>query len=440
MIYIFNEIIFKKRKLFIIFSIFLIAILSISTISFVSAANITISPTTSGGLLTAIDTAKNGDTIYLENGVYTGEDNIELRIDKNITLRGKGKNVVIDAQNKYTYFFQMIKKDSANKNIPVSVNLINLKIINFKGDVIDNCGNLKVNNCIFANNKIDGAIIANYKGSNSEIANSVFTKNTFNSVNDEGGVAIYNDNVANLSLIKSNFTNFKCTGDSFGVAIQSFGTSNILINKCNFKNTGKGTTISSWGKKANIQVKNSNFINDTVSINNIAGFFHISKSTFKKNKLVSIINYMKMKISGSTFSKCAGFDGILDNGGSLNISSSFFKNNKGTFDGAITNTGTMNIRSSKFSGNTATNCGGAITNMGTMSIKNSKFSGNSAKKYAGAICNGKVNNSGILKVINTKFTNNIVGKTYKSIYNDKESKITITKVKITPREGTKVKK
>lgn len=135
---IFNEIYLKRRKLLILLSIFLIAILAINTTSIVSAANITISPTTSGGLWTAIDTSAKGDTIYLEDGVYTGDENIDIRIDKDITIQGKSENVVIDGQNNYTYLFQMIKKDSANKNIPVSVNLINLKIINFKGAVIDN--------------------------------------------------------------------------------------------------------------------------------------------------------------------------------------------------------------------------------------------------------------------------------------------------------------
>jgi hypothetical protein len=388
---IFNEIYFKKRKLLLFFSIFLIAILSISIINIVSGANITINPNTEGGLLTAIETANKGDTIYLKNGVYTGDYNIELRLDKDLTIRGESKDVVIDGQNNYTYFFQLIKKDSANKNIPVSANLVNLKVINFKGDVVDNWGSLKVSNCVFSDNKIDGAIIGNYKGSSCKIVNSVFTRNTFNHGKKGNGVAIYADNVASLSITGSNFTNFKSTIDSVGVAVANFGSSNIVINKCNFKNTGKGATIGNNEKKGSIRVISSSFINDGTSIDNYEGSIVISKSTFKNSQSTSICNFKSMVISGSTFSKCVGYEGV-------------------------------------------------ITNMGNMIIKSSKFTNNSAKKYAGAISNGIRYNPGILKVVNTKFQSNIIGKTYKAIFNEKKSKITKIKVKITPKESTNVKK
>jgi hypothetical protein len=83
---------------------------------------------------------------------------------------------------------------------------------------------------------------------------------------------------------------------------------------------------------------------------------------------------------------------------------------------------------------------GIITNMGTMTIKNSKFTNNTAKKYAGAISNGIKYNPGTLKITNTNFKNNIQGKTYKAIHNEKESKITTSKIKINPKEGSKIKK
>jgi hypothetical protein len=54
----------------------------------------------------AIETAENGDIIYLENDVYVGENNLEINIDKNITIWGKGKNVVIDGKTSILIFFK----------------------------------------------------------------------------------------------------------------------------------------------------------------------------------------------------------------------------------------------------------------------------------------------------------------------------------------------
>ena len=236
-----NKILFFKRgKFFIFLSFFLI--LGITTVNIVDAANITISPTTSGGLWEAIETAESGSTIYLENGIYTGENNLEININKNIVIKGKGENVVIDGENKYSYLFQMVKHDSVSKTyIPISVQIANLKVKNFHGDVIENWGSLKVNNCTFSDNKISGAIIYNYNGSNCKIANSVFTKNTFvyNKSDGAAGIVIYTYNVTSFSVTGSTFSNFKSTSHSIGVAIQNFISTNVLVSKCKFINTGK---------------------------------------------------------------------------------------------------------------------------------------------------------------------------------------------------------
>jgi hypothetical protein len=111
--------------------------------------------------------------------------------------------VIIKGQSKFKCLFQIAK--------PVYVNLVNLKITNFEGDVIGNLGSIKVNNCIFTDNIVDGAIIANYNGINCKITNSIFTKNTFNHVKNSAGVAIYNDNVASLSITSVVFRKVQVT-------------------------------------------------------------------------------------------------------------------------------------------------------------------------------------------------------------------------------------
>jgi hypothetical protein len=403
---------------------------------------VNISPNSSGGLWEAIESANNGDIIYLKDGEYTGEYNVEININKNITIKGEGKNVKINGENKYSYLFQMANQDSTKKKLtPVTVNLVNLKVTNFNGDVIDNWGSLRVTNCTFSNNKISGAIVSNYNSSYCKIVNSIFTKNTFiyNKSEDTAGIAIYIDNVASFSITGSTFSNFKSTNNSQGVAIQNIESTNVLVNKCKFNNLGEGCTMLNIDK-GSVRVINSVFTNDKHTIWNVEGFISVSKSIFKNSMYGAILNLDKMKISDSRFTNNKGikYDGIIENTKSMTITRSNFTNNKGTV-GTINNFGVMTISKSTFKNNKGETAG-AITNKGPMKISNSIFTKNTAKKYGGVIRNGDEFDKGTLKIINTKFINNIAGKKYKAVFNAKESKLTKTKVKITPKEGTKVKK
>ena len=170
--------------------------------------------------------------------------------------------------------------------------------------------------------------------------------------------------------------------------------------------------------KGSIRVINSNFTNDGCSIDNTEGFVFISNSIFKNSKSDSIVNLDNMKITGSTFTNNKAMDGygVINNQGIMTISNSKFTNNRGKFSGAI---GNWDL---------------------SLTIRNSIFTNNIAKKYGGAISNGVYYSHGTLKVINTKFKNNLVGKTYKAIYSCKESKFTKSKVTITPKDNTKIKK
>jgi hypothetical protein len=108
--------------------------------------------------------------------------------------------------------------------------------------------------------------------------------------------------------------------------------------------------------------------------------------------------------------------------------------------GAINNQGRITITNSKFTNNQG-KFTGAIGNWDSyVTIRNSTFKNNTSKKYGGAVSNGVYYSQGTVKIINSKFKNNKVGKTYKSIYNGEETKFIKSKVIITPKEGTKVKK
>jgi len=181
--------------------IFLIAIIAISTISIVSAADITISPTTPGGVKQAIETANPGDTILLENGVYKGIDNTEIQINKNINIKGKGSNVVMDGQGKNRAFdIQGVKVSVTKIKFTNGYNKYQGGTINLIG------GSLTVSSCTFTNSK----------------------------AKEFGGGSIYAENKCTVSVSKSTFTNNQGT---YGGAIRMLSDGNSLtISSCTFKN------------------------------------------------------------------------------------------------------------------------------------------------------------------------------------------------------------
>jgi len=138
-------------------------------------------------------------------------------------------------------------------------------------------------------------------------------------------------------------------------------------------------------------------------------------------------------VTDSTFTNNKAING---GGGAIygvrTVSKSTFKNNQATKDygGAISSVGT--VSKSTFTNNKAIKSnGGAIAYVGTVS--GSTFTNNKAKDYGGAIYN---RNS--LKITDSKFNKNIAGKEYYAITSLK--KVTKKNVKITPKDGTKVKK
>jgi len=116
-----------KNKIFSFLVITTLVILAIGLMGNVSAVDQNITNTTSGGLKAAIENVNNGDTIYLENGIYSGENNTNLTISKSITISGKG-NVVIDAKGISNIFTIS----------GIGVKLKNLKITNGNNGAIFN--------------------------------------------------------------------------------------------------------------------------------------------------------------------------------------------------------------------------------------------------------------------------------------------------------------
>jgi len=192
----------------------------------VSAADQTITEDNWGGLKEAIEKVGNGQTVYMENGQYGGENNRNIFIDKNVTISGKGNKVSIYGKG-FTIF---------HINPSATVTLKNIKISNDQisgGRAIANEGTLYLSGCTFTANaySLGGAI---YNKGYLSVSACTFEDNLANY-----GGAIYND--GNLLISGSTFTNNKAivywdkpTQAGYGGAIYNNGT--LSLNTVTFKN------------------------------------------------------------------------------------------------------------------------------------------------------------------------------------------------------------
>jgi len=288
---------------------FLMLVLAISTINAVIAADITLNPNSPGGLKQAINTAKNGDTILLNNGLYNGENNTNITIKKDINIKGLGSNVILDGQGKNLFFNITGKK----------VSLIKLKFTNgysnFSAPISHIKGNLTIKDCIFTNNE------AFYGG------------------------AIYSEK-GNLSIMRCTFKNNK---GSHGGAILTESKTNI--NKCIFTNNKAdfwGGAINS--ERISLTVKNSIFTNNKGSCGGAISLFGkstISNCSFKNNKATTkeidtseggaIILFGKSTINKCNFKNNTARDGAgaIQVSANTKITGSTFTDNKSKRGGAI---------------------------------------------------------------------------------------------------------
>jgi predicted outer membrane repeat protein len=280
MIKVFSYIFHEKRKILFLLSIFLITTLVISTISAVNAVDITISPSTSGGLKKAISDVGPGGTIHMENGVYTGNNNIGIRIDKSITIQGKGNNVVIDAKKKNRLFSVIGGADLTLKKVKLQnghPNFLSDSTFSDRGGAVNiNYGSVDFDNVVFYNNSAsgDGGAV-NIQSGDCSFVNCKFISNVAN----QGG-AIY------VIWNPASFTNciFEKNGaSSEGGAIAIMMDASVDFSNCafNYNFAGeKGGAITSYGtgtlkkctfnKNEVIQSKSYNAIHGSISRINCA--------------------------------------------------------------------------------------------------------------------------------------------------------------------------
>lgn len=224
----------NKKFLFLLTLSLLLATVSLTTLDDSSAASTIYVNGTSGDdnydgetPATAKKTIKNATGTVDPNGevliaddIYTGADNRDIIIDRNMTITGQSKEgTIIDAQN-LGWIFMV----SAGINVTISnLSLVNGNALGNYGAAIRNEGDVTVTECDFTGNT------ASYSGAIGNIGTCRVTDCTFsgNSATFNGG-AISND--GNLIVTGSTFTGN--TAGNNGGAIASDGT--LTVTECTF--------------------------------------------------------------------------------------------------------------------------------------------------------------------------------------------------------------
>ncbi len=421
----------------------------------------------------ATGTVDVGGTVNIADGYYSGENNTNITIDKNMTITGQSRdNSIIDGTSSSQIF--MIQNNTVkirnltfvNGNATSNMTYQNENVT--YGGAIFNNGTLTVENSTFTNNNaIYGGAILN--GGYLTIRGSIFTNNTASgaTILTIGGGAIFN--LGDLSVSDSSFTNNSAVGTNKnatgGGAILNYG--NLAINNSIFTNntvnygtTNYGGAILNYG---NSIVENSAFENNTANFGGVIynyGSFNATECTFTGNTANSTVDYDgnggaicnigDLTVRGGSFTgntaikSATSTTGDITGGGAifnyekLTVTGSNFKNNTAINGGAICNYGDLAVNGGIFTGNTASSTneeafgGGAITNLGTLSVGNNSIFTYNTAIYGGAISNGydcllnvsssifagnnatqggAIYNYGNSTVNNSTFTNNIASTT-----------------------------
>lgn len=354
-------------------------------------------------ILKGIDSVDPNGTIHIADGTYKDTGNINLTINKSMTLIGRSKSgTIIDGQGQGSIF-------TINQGITVTFQDLTLTNASTtkKGGAINNNGTIIVSNCNFNKNTatiFGGAI---YNNGTLTVSNCNFTQNTA-----MGGGAIYNDGI--LQVISSTFNN-NTVPNGVGGAIANYG--NLNMTNCTFNNNSGWFYGGAIYNSKNLNMTRSTFNNNTAGsggaiYNYATGVLNITKTSFNNNTADNseggaIYNYGTLTLTNSTLTgNTAVNGGAIYNEGILTIAGSTLANNTATDNdgGAIYNTanGTLTIEKSTFTGNTAEFDGGAISIWGgTITITETAFNNNTAY-YGGAICSIK----GTINITNSTFTGN----------------------------------
>lgn len=343
-----------------------------------------------GSLRQAISNVTSGGTITFDNN-YTINLNSPLTVDRDLTIDGTTKTVVLDGQNTT----RVMEIDPGTN---VTLDTLTIRNGNQSGDGggVLNEGILLVKKSTFTNNQADysgaianqpgarltldaswftgntanisGGAIYNWYGT-ADITNSTFSGNTANS-----GGAIFNDTDKTLSITDSTLEN-NTADDSDGGAIYNLAGTMTLT-----RTTVQGNTAQDRG--GGIKTESPLNITDSTVKDNIAG----------RGAGIFNLNAPFMLDSSWLTGNSANADGggiYSEGSGTVEIDDSTLDGNKSGGDGGavFNDTGsTLNLRTSTLSNNTADNDndnagdGGGIYNRGKGNVNTVTMQINAARR------------------------------------------------------------
>jgi len=198
-------------------------ILAMSKADKMTGKTIDVEDFTFGDIQKAVDSADEGDTVYLKAGTYLNNGNGEIIISpskNNIFIVGVKDSTILDAQKTSGIFNIYAKNGITIKDIV----FINSKANGSGGALYMKSGT--VTNCNFTDNTATYYGGAVYFNSNGEVTNCNFINNTATGEDSWGGaIYIYSGTVSNC-----NFVNNTASGDGGAVYFSSTGE----VTNCNF--------------------------------------------------------------------------------------------------------------------------------------------------------------------------------------------------------------
>jgi autotransporter family porin len=314
-------------------------------------------------------TVTDHGSINIAEGVYTGEKNTHINIDKNMHIIGQSREGTIINGANTTPLFIILNG--------INVSITNLTFANgngFIGGAIVNEANLTVTNCDFINNTVTNGGGAIYNNKHIPNANLALKNCNFynNSAHDGGAIcSLQSGSDIILTILNCTFMNNSAKNGGGG-AITAIGVniigSSFFNNTANMGGAVQGVTSTT--------ITDTNFVNNTAQW--AGGAIYSMPDTLPV--ILTIINC-------DFINNNAHDAGAIQTVGTLIINDSSFTNNSaykdGGYGGAISGTDTT-IKNSTFENNSANN-GGAIINIGSLTARDSYFINNTSIWNGGAI-------------------------------------------------------